>query len=93
MSWRTDRVDEAILARIGKEPLAIADLVHGRNYSTVRASIKRLYEAGYLEREWDGNQRFGRYLYSRLGWNGTELRFGVERYQVPKQEQTKTAGA
>jgi hypothetical protein len=65
MSVRTDRIDGAVLGLIGAEPVAIADLTHGGNRNTVRNSIKRLFERGVLDRQWDGNERFGRYLYWR----------------------------
>jgi DNA-binding transcriptional regulator PaaX len=66
MSVRTDRIDEAILSRIGADHVAIRDLTHGSNYRTVRAAVERLHKAGRLDRTWDGNERFGRYLYFRV---------------------------
>jgi hypothetical protein len=65
MSIRTDRIDEAILSRIGTEPVAIRDLTHGGTYRTVCAAVERLHKSGRLDRMWDGNERFGRYLYFR----------------------------
>lgn len=71
MSIRTDRIDEAVLSRIGSEPVAICDLTHGGNFRTVRAAVERLFKAGRLDRTWDGNQRFGRYLYFRVASKAT----------------------
>lgn len=44
--------------------LAIAESHHyGMRPGTVRASLKRLMEAGKVKRRWDGNPMYGRYLY------------------------------
>ena len=46
------------------DAIAIADLARsGWRIGTIRASLKRLMAEGAVERIWDGNQRFGRYLY------------------------------
>jgi len=37
----------------------------GLRVGTLRNSLKRLCEAGLVHRAWDGNERFGRYVYAR----------------------------
>jgi DNA-binding transcriptional ArsR family regulator len=37
----------------------------GLRVGTLRASLRRLCEAGLVHRAWDGNERFGRYVYAR----------------------------
>jgi hypothetical protein len=42
----------------------IIDLMrHGFREGTVRASLKRLLEENRIIRKWDGNERYGRYVY------------------------------
>ena len=60
---KSDRIDEAVLSMVGAELVAIRDLTQGGNYRTVRAAVERLHRAGRLDLQWDGNERFGRYLY------------------------------
>jgi len=93
MSWKTEEIDRAVLSQIGNEPVAIVDLTFGRNYRTIRAAVERLYKSGVLEREWDGNQRFGRYLYSIADTTKPPDSPWVERYEVPAQDQAKAAKA
>ena len=37
----------------------------GLRLGTLRASLRRLCEVGLVYRAWDGNERFGRYVYAR----------------------------
>ena len=37
----------------------------GLRVGTVRNSLKRLLDAGMIQRWYDGNERFGRYVYSQ----------------------------
>ncbi|HYA42386.1 MAG TPA: hypothetical protein VEF34_13855 [Syntrophobacteraceae bacterium] len=37
----------------------------GLRVGTLRNSLKRLCEAGKVHRAWDGNERYGRYVYAR----------------------------
>jgi DNA-binding transcriptional ArsR family regulator len=37
----------------------------GLRLGTLRASLRRLCEAGLVHRAWDGNERFARYVYAR----------------------------
>lgn len=60
----TDEIDHLVLTDLGGEGQSITDLCRmGMHIGTVRASLKRLVAAGEVKRRWDGNQRFGRYLY------------------------------
>ena len=65
MSLRTDQIDEAVLSSIGSEPVPIVDLCKGGRIGAYRNSLRRLLEQKAVQRKWDGNQRFGRYLYFR----------------------------
>jgi hypothetical protein len=67
MSVKTDEIDRRVLGLIGDEPVAIKDLFlrWGGCLGTYRNAVGRLYDQGLLECRWDGNQRFGRYLYWR----------------------------
>jgi hypothetical protein len=66
MPLRTDQVDEAVLSCIGSEPVSIVDLCsNGGRIGAYRNSLRRLLEQEAVQRKWDGNQRFGRYLYFR----------------------------
>lgn len=43
----------------------VADLSgKGLREGTVRNSLKRLFEAGAVQRTWNGSERFGHYVYS-----------------------------
>jgi hypothetical protein len=65
---RTDEVDRVILHHIGDEPTGVVDLQRwGFSHVTLRDSLARLLKAELIERRWIGNERFGRYLYSRKG--------------------------
>jgi predicted transcriptional regulator len=37
----------------------------GGRVGSIRASMRRLLTDGLIERRWDGNERYGRYLYRR----------------------------
>ena len=65
---RRDYRDRCVLSFFSDEWTGIVDLItrHGGRYGTFRASANRLVEAGELERVWDGNERFGRYVYRRI---------------------------
>jgi hypothetical protein len=54
---------------VGFQPVAAADL-HERyrfrcSVGTVSKHLSEADQEGLLDRRWDGNQRFGRWLYSR----------------------------
>ncbi len=58
------QIDNAVLGMIGDEPRAIVDLVrHGERPGTVKNSLARLLKAQLIKRSWDGNGRYGRYVY------------------------------
>jgi hypothetical protein len=42
---------------------AIIDLRSRLRIGTIRGALRRLLAAGKAERRWDGNERFGRFLY------------------------------
>ena len=66
MSLRTNEVDQAVLSYIGSEPVSIMDLCRfGGRIGTYKNSLRRLLEQKAIQRRWDGNQRFGRYVYFR----------------------------
>jgi len=70
MSNRTEQIDDVVLGMIGDDPRAIADLIRRGSYGyrrpgTVRSALVRLLKAQLVKRRWDGNQRFGRYVYVR----------------------------
>ena len=66
MSNRLNEIDSAVLGSLSEEPTAILDLaLRGFRFGTLRNSLKRLLDAGAVTRRWDGNARFGRYLYTR----------------------------
>jgi predicted transcriptional regulator len=60
-----DEADRIVLEYLSEdEGTAIVDMIRcGRKQGTIRASLKRLAESGSAKRKWDGNERFGRYLY------------------------------
>jgi len=69
MSHKTDEIDGLVLNVIPKNPetISIRELTERWSFrlGTVRGSLERLFKDGYVLRKWDGNQRFGKYLYSR----------------------------
>jgi hypothetical protein len=64
---RTDEIDRAVLCQVPNEKedgIGIVDFVAaGFRPGTVRAALSRLLADGTVQRKWDGNERFGRYLY------------------------------
>jgi hypothetical protein len=65
---RTDEVDRVILNHIGGESIGVVDLQKwGFSHVTLRDALGRLLKADLIDRRWIGNDRFGRYLYSRKG--------------------------
>lgn len=66
MSYVTDEIDQLVLNYINEEPVALVDLERwGIRHGTARNAISRLLKAGLVERKWEGNERFGRYLYTK----------------------------
>jgi DNA-binding Lrp family transcriptional regulator len=68
MSYKTDEIDRAVLSMLpSEEPMAMGIVDICSRYrlwpGTVRNALKRLFDGGKVQRVWDGNQRFGRYLY------------------------------
>jgi hypothetical protein len=64
---RTDEVDRVILNHIGNESIGVVDLHRwGFSHVTLRDSLARLLRADLIERRWIGNERFGRFLYTRI---------------------------
>ncbi len=60
VSLKTDQTDSMVLRHLNT-PTAIIDLPVSRGKA--RNSLKRLLAPGRVVRMWDGNSRFGRYLY------------------------------
>jgi predicted transcriptional regulator len=60
-----DEADRIVLEYLSEdEGTGIVDMIRcGLKQGTIRASLKRLVESGSAKRKWDGNERFGRYLY------------------------------
>lgn len=60
-----EQKDDLLLRRLPPDDwAAIVDLARsGLRVGTIRGSLKRLLDAGTIERRWDGNERFGRYIY------------------------------
>ena len=62
-----DEKDQLVFDEIsncGEAGAGVAFLVNaGIRPGTVRSSLKRLLTEGSVTRQWDGNGRFGRYLY------------------------------
>jgi DNA-binding Lrp family transcriptional regulator len=68
MSYRTDEIDRSVLNSLPtehREAIAVVDLAHDNwlKLGTIRNALKRLLDEGAIERIWDGNERFGRFLY------------------------------
>lgn len=67
MSHRTDQIDEIILNQLPgnkSDAVGIVDLCRfGGRIGAIRASLKRLVESRSVKRAWDGNARYGRFVY------------------------------
>ncbi len=54
---------------VGREPISALEVQQTYGFRCSSDAISRrlaaLFRQGVLERRWDGNQRFGRYLYFR----------------------------
>jgi hypothetical protein len=61
----TREIDNAVFESLhGDENQPIIDLMRrGLREGTVRASLKRLLAEKRIVRKWDGNERYGRYVY------------------------------
>lgn len=67
---KQEEIDKSILtlipcgAGLPFEGVSVADLAgRGIRVGTVRAALKRLTESNIIERSWEGNERYGRWLY------------------------------
>jgi hypothetical protein len=66
---KTEEHDEAVLDVIwqqsSEEYMPIVDMLRigGFKHGTVRGALSRLLAAHRVDRKWNGNQRFGRYVY------------------------------
>jgi DNA-binding transcriptional ArsR family regulator len=63
---KVNQANEVILNHLGSDWKSIEDLVRRASpirYGTVRGALKRLLAAKSVERSWDGNMRYGRYVY------------------------------
>lgn len=73
MSHRTSQIDQVVLSSLPNEKSRAVGIVDfyplGARIGTVRAALKRLVSSGEVERAWDGNERYGRYVYWALGSN------------------------
>jgi predicted transcriptional regulator len=66
MSYATDEIDQLVLNYMNEKPVALVDFERwGIRHGTARNAVGRLLKAGLVERKWEGNQRFGRYLYTK----------------------------
>lgn len=58
---------EAIYELVGYQPVAATELVERHRLTCTFAAVSRhlgaLHQEGLLARRWDGNMRFGRFLY------------------------------
>ncbi len=65
MSHRTDQIDESVFSRLPEDDYASINELCGFGFrrGTVSSSLRRLVEEGSVIRKWDGNQRYGRFLY------------------------------
>jgi len=65
------RVLEATMESIGSEPISAAELRerdHFRcSFKALSRRLATLFQQGEVDRRWDGNGRFGRYVYFRKG--------------------------
>lgn len=56
--------DKAVAWQLNDDWQSIFDIVRrGFRVGTVRASLKRLEQDGIVQKRWDGNSRYGRYIY------------------------------
>jgi len=66
-TYKTD-IDAEVLRRLSPDEWESIDSLQrwtGFRTGTLRNSLRRLCEEGFAERKWDGNERFGRYTYTR----------------------------
>ena len=69
LEYRQQQRDDAVYYLLNDDWQSVDEIVlsgHGVSLGTVRASLKRLLEDGLIERKWDGNERYGRYLYREV---------------------------
>ena len=77
-TYKTD-IDAEVLHRLSTEEWESIDSLQrctGFRTGTLRNSLRRLCEDGLAKRKWDGNERFGRYVYARRMFD-LESRHGV----------------
>jgi predicted ArsR family transcriptional regulator len=64
-----DSREDSILDLIGDEPVSATELHEKYRMrikpATVSRHLQSLHEQGLLSRRWDGNERFGRFVYRR----------------------------
>lgn len=66
MSKKTEQIDNEVLGMVGEKPVTIMDLCrYGARVGTIRNALTRLLKAQLVKRSWDGNERYGRYVYVR----------------------------
>jgi hypothetical protein len=68
-AYRRDSIDHALLGWIPSDfpGVSVVDIIRqGFRTGTVRNAIARLQAAGLIKAKWDGNARYGRYLYTRV---------------------------
>jgi predicted transcriptional regulator len=66
-TYKTD-IDAEVLRHLSPEEWESIDSLQrwtGLHTGTLRNSLRRHCEAGLADRRWDGNERFGRYVYAR----------------------------
>lgn len=63
--------EDELLKLVGHDPVSATELVESYHIrcttSTVGRHLRSLCDKGELQRRWDGNERFGRYVYYRAG--------------------------
>jgi hypothetical protein len=66
---RREAILEAVANGVGREPISATEYQQRyscrRTLGTISRWFATLYHKGVLDRRWDGNQRFGRYVYFR----------------------------
>lgn len=66
---RTEEIDSSVLGELPwreVDAVSVLDLCRrGGRIGTYKNSLKRLVNTGCAARRWDGNERYGRYLYWR----------------------------
>jgi predicted transcriptional regulator len=66
MSYATDEIHQLVLNYMSEQPVALVDFERwGVRHGSARNAVSRLLKAGLIERKWAGNERFGRYLYTK----------------------------